>query len=94
LEQEKETLQASHSQELKNRSEAYGVVMERNSELEKKLSGAQSEISKLGEWIGKLESLSGEGNALGELRKELEGAQETIVSLREELSAKKPKSWW
>lgn len=69
-----DTLRVSHSQELKNRQEAYSVVQERNKELEKKLSGAQTENSQLSEWIGKLESVSGDGQGFAQLRKELEGA--------------------
>jgi chromosome segregation ATPase len=47
LEQEKTTLQENHQSELKNRGEAYGVVKERNRELEKKVSLAQEENSQL-----------------------------------------------
>jgi DNA repair exonuclease SbcCD ATPase subunit len=94
LEKEKATLGESHSQELKNRTEAYGVVQERNQELTKKLDSANLEVSKLSEWIGKLESVSGDSNAFATLKKELELAQDTIAGLREELSSKRPKSYW
>ena len=49
LETEKESLQESHSQELKNRSESYQVVQERNQELEKKLNQAHQENQQLNE---------------------------------------------
>ena len=69
---EKETLKESHQQELKQRSEAYGVVQERNKELSNKLQNSQIEVSKLSEWIGKLEAVSGDSNAFERLKKELE----------------------
>jgi chromosome segregation ATPase len=94
LEQEKAALQENHQSELKKRSEAYLVVQERNRELEKKLSGAESENGKLSEWVSKLESLSGEGSALEGLRKELEEANSRVLALTEELSVKKPRSYW
>ena len=94
LEQEKESLKESHQQELKNRQEAYQVIQERNTELEKKLSGASLENSKLSEWISKLESVSRDSNAFERLKKELEEANSRVIALREELSSKRPRSYW
>ena len=82
------------TEDIKKREEAYGVIQERNQELEKKLSGTQSEISQLSEWISKLEAVSAEGNAFASLKKELELAQSQVGALTEELKAKKPKSYW
>ena len=89
----KTTVQESHQSELKNRTEAYGVIQERNTELSNKLQNSQLEVSKLSEWIGKLEAVSGDSNAFATLRKELESAQNTIADLQEQLSSKKPKSY-
>ena len=94
LEKEQVALKESHRSELEKRSESYGVVSERNKELEGKVSSAQSEIGKLSEWISRLERVSGEGNAMELLRKELEEASAQVLSLREELSSKRPRSWW
>ena len=93
LEKEKESLKESHQQELKNRQEAYSVIQERNTELSNKLQNSQLEVSKLSEWIGKLEAVSGDANALELLKKELEVAQTTIADLQEQLSSKKPKTY-
>ena len=90
----KESLKESHQQELKNRQEAYQVIQERNTELSNKLNSASQENSKLSEWISKLESVSGDSNAFERLKKELEEANSRVIALREELQAKKPKSYW
>jgi hypothetical protein len=78
---------------LRQRQEAFKTLSERNVSLVNKLSSTQSEIQQLTEWIGKLESASGEGDAFKELKKELASAHNKVKELQEQLALKPPKSY-
>jgi lipid II:glycine glycyltransferase (peptidoglycan interpeptide bridge formation enzyme) len=71
------------------------LIQERNSDLQNKLATANEEITKLTEWITKLEQASVEGDAFQTLQKELATSQQKVQELQEQIAAKQPaKSYW
>lgn len=83
--------QSQKDQELAKKQEAYALIQERNTDLQAKLALTQEEVSKLTQWISKLEAASAEGDTLQTLQKELAQAQGQVTTLEEELSVKSPK---
>jgi hypothetical protein len=82
-------------QELTKRQETLAIIQQRNTDLQGQLANKDSEISKLTEWINRLETASAEGNAWEQLQAELKQNQQTITSLQEQLALKYPnKHYW
>ena len=97
--QEKETNQQAtlnhKEEELAKKQEAYALIQERNIDLQGKLSAASEEITKLTEWISKLEAASAEGGAWESLQQELRQARQENQTLQEQLATKSPpRSYW
>jgi len=83
-------------QELTNKQEIITVLQQRNADLQQtKLPTRDQEISKLKDWISRLESASAQGNAWEQLQTELKQNQQTITNLQEQLALKYPnKHYW
>lgn len=82
-------------QELTNKQEIITVLQQRNADLQQtKLPTRDQEISRLKDWISKLESASAQGNAWEQLQAELKQNQQTITNLQEQLSLKYPNKYY